>query len=263
MDDLKATDNPSDDSMLVAPEAAPATEPEQSSDTGTGAEDTNVAPEPSSEEPSLETDERFKDNPSEVYKSYRELESKQAELAKRAKLVEKIAEKADMSPEDLEQYISGQENSAFRPTPVEQHPYQPQQTPAALQDVQQKLSTLEHEVASQKEAQEIESLVHEHPEAAPFAENIKKIGRYETGKSHKDIFESYYKPAIKTGKNAAYKRLDQKERTQVESAQSSSATPIATELNVNDLQGAHKNPAKLKQMQDHLIKTGMLRPEDV
>jgi hypothetical protein len=202
--------------------------------------------EPVGDETSTIEDPRFKEDPTKVYESYREMELKYGEASQKAKLVDKIAEESGLSVEEISNRLSEKEYN--RPSPEGL----PETDPASL------LSEIQNQVYSLMEDQELRSLIKEIPDAEKFANQIKKIGRYETNKDYKQIYKETFKPAIKLGINSAHQKLSQKEKTQVESAAKSTPSQTSGTITPESLKGAYKDPAKMKQIKESLQRQGLL-----
>lgn len=263
MEEPNATNNPSGDPVDTG----------QSLETGTGSEVVDAAPDTSSSEApatdasqestseSTVDDPRFKEDPGKLYDSYKELESKYGETSQKAKLVDKLAEVSGMSVDQIEDYIARQTGTgALRPTPeASDSQAYPANNNVVNDETLQKINSLEQRVALQEEEKEIARLTAEVPEAVKFTDRIRKIGRYETNKTHKQIYDEYFKPALKQGKDAAYQKLNQKEQSQVESNKASTSQPMSSEKITPDMiRGASKDPQRMAQIREAMKKQGLL-----
>jgi|GEM_PF-6860707 len=211
----------------------------------------------------LEADERFKGDANKLYESYKEMESKLGETASKAKIAERLAEQSNMSIEEMNNYLDQQQSgSVGRPSSDNARPasaYEDPQVQAAQYDVLDKLNSLEQKMALQEEESEINALIKEVPDAVNFKDAIRDIGRSKVNMSHKEIYKTYLKPAVSTGKDAAFQKLSSKEQSQPESTSQSQATPIQTgALTPESMQGLHENPERMAQVEADLRKKGLI-----
>jgi hypothetical protein len=212
--------------------------------TGTGGQVTGETPTDTSTESPTQTTEStdktqstdgdlqgFK-SPDELAKAYKELRTKMSQRDDKGKIVDTLTEKTGMSTEQIAEEITKlaqQQEAQQMPEPQpsrylgDESATNPQM-PKSLKDQvsdDRKYDALARAVYEQKEDTELDRLVKTYPEAEPFKEQIRRIGRVETNKTHEDIFKEVFQPAVQAGTDKAYKGIDAKEQSQVQSGEGS------------------------------------------
>jgi len=145
------------------------------------------------------------ETPEELEKAYKELESKLGEQGQKSELVNKLEKQTGMNSQEISDFIERQEQ--------EKMAQQIQDNPgaAAYQEVQ----TLKQQLALNNEEKELDSFLKENPEYAPQRDKILKLGlNLERDKSYADIAKEYFGETRAQGQQDAYKKIDQKQKTQ-------------------------------------------------
>lgn len=155
-----------------------------------------------------ESDERFKGKSAEdVWNAYQEAQKVVGQASQKAGLVNELEEVTGMSAPEIQQFIQAQKQAQVQ--------QQMQENPAgfALQRVQE----LENQLSLQNELKEVDSFVQQNPEYAPFKDKILNLGvNLETSKSYAQIAKEYFGGAIAQGQESAYKKIDTKQKTQIQ-----------------------------------------------
>jgi len=159
-------------------------------------------------------------SPEELEKAYKELESKLGEVGQKSELVNKLERQTGMTSEQISDFIERQEQEQLRRN-IQENPGM-----AAFQEVQ----TLKQKLALQNEEKELDSFLKENPEYAPQRDKILKLGlNLERDKSYADIAKEYFGETRAQGQQDAYKKIDQKQKTQATGVLSTPAKKFTQE----------------------------------
>jgi hypothetical protein len=174
------------------------------------------------EDKSQSTDLSGFKSPEDLAKSYQELRTKLSQRDDKAKIVDEIAKHTGLTPEDIASQVTALAQEQSIPA-IDTNRYMGEPTqPQSLRDQtfeSRKIDALAKVTYEMKEDTELSSLLKSHPEAEPFKEQIRRIGRVETKKSHEDIFKEIFQPAVQAGTNKAYQGITAKESSQLQSSE--------------------------------------------
>lgn len=144
-------------------------------------------------------------NVEELEKAHKELESKLGQLGQKAKVADLIQEKYGMTPEQLQQTIENEEQAR------QAQQYQANPGAYAVAKVQE----LESKLALQAEEKELDSFIQKNPEYEANRDKIFKLGLYlEKDKPYEEIAREYFGETRAQGQRDAYKKIEDKTKTQ-------------------------------------------------
>lgn len=145
------------------------------------------------------------ETPEELEKAYKELESKQGEFSQKAELINRLEKQTGKSSQEISEFMERQEQERI------QQDIQANPGAAAFHKVQ----ALEQQLALQNEEKELDSFLKENPQYSPQRDKILKLGlNIERDKPYADIAKEYFGESIAQGQQDAYKKIDQKQKTQ-------------------------------------------------
>lgn len=160
------------------------------------------------------------ENPQELEKAYKELESKLGAIGQKASVVSRLEEMTGMQAQEIADFLERQ---------AEQREAQElAQNPAgyALKEVR----SLKQQIDFLTEEKALDGFLQQNPEYAPFKDKIFKLGLgIEREKSYEDIANEYFGQAIAQGQQSAYKKIDAKKNTQATSVSSAPKRQISQE----------------------------------
>ncbi len=173
--------------------------------------------------PSWSSDPRFAGkSPEDVYKSYRELETKLGNhkaIEEKAQLADLLQERLGITPNEVQDYIARQEQEE-----AEQRQREIEENPglAALQEVE----SLKDRLALEQEKASLGSFIGAHPELAPMKAQLFKLAltaERNSNLSYEGIYEKYYGEAMKIAGAQAYQKIGEKQ-------QMASTTPSSADV---------------------------------
>ena len=169
-------------------------------------------PEMAEEKKTPEVD--YKKKFSESSKENQRITEENEQLRKEAQWVKNLRAMG-YSPEDIDRYIATGGSKELDSVKL-----------------QRDLEEVKKNQILQKEEIDLERTLKEISDAAPFKETLRTLGRSYPGKTFKDLWAEHIEPALKAGQELAYKKLEVKKKTQVESGKGSGET--RAELSFND-----------------------------
>lgn len=173
--------------------------------------------------PTWASDPRFAGKtPEDVYKSYRELETKLGNhkaIEEKAQLADLLQERLGITASEVQEYIAEQEKeeSANRQREIEENP-----GAAAYREVE----ALKDRLAIEQEKANLNSFIGAHPELAPLKAQLFKLAltaERNSSLSYEGIYEKYYGEAMKIAGSEAYRKIGEKQ-------QMASTTPSSADV---------------------------------
>jgi len=141
----------------------------------------------------------------DLEKGYKELESKLGEQGQKSELVNRLEKQTGKSAQEISDFMERQEQ--------EQAQRNIQDNPGMA--AYEKVQGLEQQIALQNEEKELDSFIKENPQYEPQRDKILKLGlNIERDKPYADIAKEYFGEPIAQGQQDAYKKIDQKQKTQ-------------------------------------------------
>jgi hypothetical protein len=155
-------------------------------------------------------------SPEELEKAYKSLESKLGETGQKAALVSKLEQSTGMTAQQIEAYISQQQQERIQQERLEQD-QQIQENPGAV--AYQELQKLKSQMAYKEEQNALDSFLNS-PEGQPYKEHKEKIFEAALylpsyrGKNYSDIANELFGTVRAQGQNDAYKKIEKKIQSQ-------------------------------------------------
>lgn len=187
--------------------------------------------------PAWAGDQRFAGKtPDDVYKSYRELETKLGDyksIQEKAQLADLLQERLGITPDKVQDYIAQQEAEA-------EAARQKQMTENPGQFAIERVQAIEAELAMEKEKASLNSFVTAHPELEPIKQQLFKIAMTAEAQSnmpYEQIYENYFGGAMKIAGEQAYQKIGEKQQMSTTAPSSADVQrPNLDDLSVADLE---------------------------
>lgn len=168
--------------------------------------------------------DKYKDEESAL-KGVKELNTKIGQGNDEAKAFNDMAEaysrQYGMGLEETKNYLK--DPSSYMPQTNQSNQSQEQSNDTP--DSANRIAQMEKTQAIMMENQQLEKFFKDNPDAKPFEDQLKAIGRVNVNESYDSIYKRTIEPAFKAGKEASYKKLEEKQSATPQSSKGSVPTP--------------------------------------